>query len=150
MDAVLRAVTMYLILMLLIRFSGRRTLGEATTFDFVLLLVIGEATQQALLGEDFSLATAVIVITTLLLVDVGFSLLKRRSPRIARWIDGVPMVLVADGRPLLDRIHKARLDEGDILEAARRQQGLGRMEQIRYAVLEVDGGISIIPKRQEE
>lgn len=150
MDAVLRAVSVYLILLVLIRISGRRTLAEATAFDFVLLLVIGEATQQALLGDDFSLTTAVIVIITLLLMDVAFSLLKRRSTLVARWLDGLPMVLVAEGRPLSDRIRKARLDEGDILEAARRAHGLQRMDQIRYAVLEVDGGISIIPGAEED
>ena len=70
MDAVLRAIAVYLVLLLLFRVAGRRTLAEITTFDFVLLLIIGEATQQALLGEDFSVTNAVIVIATLLFIDV--------------------------------------------------------------------------------
>jgi uncharacterized membrane protein YcaP (DUF421 family) len=69
-DSVLRAAAIYLVLLVLFRVAGRRTLSEITSFDFVLLLVIGEATQQALLGEDFSLIHAVLVIVTLIMLDV--------------------------------------------------------------------------------
>jgi uncharacterized membrane protein YcaP (DUF421 family) len=145
MDSVLRASALYLVLLLLMRLSGRRSLRETSAFDLVLLLVIGEATQQALLGEDFSLANAVIVIVTLLLLDIGLSLLKRRSAVAERVIDGVPTLIVADGRPIGDRLWRARLDVTDVLQAARIRHGLVRMEQIRWAVLEADGTISIVP-----
>jgi uncharacterized membrane protein YcaP (DUF421 family) len=144
-ESVLRALVLYVVLLLLVRVTGRRTLAETTPFDLVLLLVIGEATQQALLGDDFSLTNAVVVIVTLLLADIGLSLLKGRSQRAERWVDGVPTILVADGRPLRDRLRHARVDEQDILEAARARQGLAGMEEIRFAVLEPGGGITIIP-----
>jgi uncharacterized membrane protein YcaP (DUF421 family) len=146
MDAVLRAFLIYAFLLLLMRITGRRTLSQMTTFDFVLLLIIGEATQQALLGQDYSLINAAIVIVTLLGLDLLFSVLKRHSSSFARWTDGVPMIIVEDGRLLKDRMDKARVGEDDILESARKLQGVERLDQIRFAVLEVNGHITIIPK----
>jgi uncharacterized membrane protein YcaP (DUF421 family) len=147
MESVLRAAALYAILLLLFRVTGRRSLRETTPFDLVLLLVIGEATQQALLGEDFSLVNAVVVVTTLLLMDVALSLLKGRSATVERVIDGVPTILVADGKPIEDRLRRARVDLDDILEAARERQGLATLEEIRWAVLETDGTITVIPRR---
>ncbi|QDV34382.1 DUF421 domain-containing protein [Tautonia plasticadhaerens] len=149
MDTVLRAAATYAFLVVLFRVAGRRTLSEMTSFDFVLLLVVGEAAQQALLGEDFSLTNAFLSILTLIALDIGLSLWKQRSRWLEMWIDGVPTVLVEDGRPLQDRMDKARVDVDDILEAARRLQGLERLEQVRYAVLERDGKITVIPQPPE-
>ncbi len=132
---------------MIFRIAGRRTLSEMTSFDFVLLLIVSEATQQGLLGNDFSLTNAFLVILTLIGLDVTLSLWKQRSPRVEKLLDGVPMVIVEDGRPLKDRMDKARIDEEDILTAARELQGLARMDQIQYAVLERSGGISVIPKQ---
>lgn len=148
MDAVLRGLAIYVILLLLFRLTGRRTLAELTAFDFVLLLIIGEATQQALLGQDYSLTNAVLVIVTLLFTDVMMSLVKRSSPKISKVLDGVPTIIVENGKPLKDCMHKARIDEDDVLAAARHLQGIERMEQIRYAVLEISGGITVIPYDQ--
>ena len=145
MDAVLRATAMYLLLLTVFRVSGRRMLAELTTFDFVLLLIIGEATQQALLGEDFSFINAMLVIVTLVTLEIVLSLLKGWAPFLGKLLDGTPMIVVDHGRPLRERMHKARIDEEDILEAARRLQGIERLNQIKYAVLEVGGGISVIP-----
>jgi uncharacterized membrane protein YcaP (DUF421 family) len=129
-----------------VRASGRRTLSEMTSFDFVLLLVISEATQNAMVGNDFSLTNGALVILTLVGLDIALSLAKSRWERLDRWIDGVPTILVEDGRLLTDRMRLARVGADDILEAARVLQGLERVDQIKYAVLERDGGISVIPK----
>ncbi|WP_028239381.1 DUF421 domain-containing protein [Stutzerimonas azotifigens] len=147
MDSVLRAAAVYFAVLLVLRFAGRRTLSEITTFDFVLLLIIGEATQQALLGDDFSVTNAVVVIVSLIAFDIALSLLKRRSTRLAKFIDGEPMIIVEHGRVLQRRLDKARVGEEDILEAARNTQGLERLDQIKFAILEKDGKISIIPER---
>ena len=146
MDAVLRALFVYLFLLLMFRLAGRRTLSEMTSFDFVLLLIISEATQNAMIGNDLSLIKAVLVITTLVGLDVLFTNWKHRSAFIERWLDGLPMILVENGRPLEDLMDRARVDREDILAIARESQGLERMDQIKYAVLEVGGGISIVPK----
>lgn len=148
MDAVLRATTVYLVVFVIFKIAGRRTLAEITTFDFVLLLIIGEATQQALLGDDFSVTNAALIIVTLVVIDIGLSLVKERSPKLARFIDGMPMIIVENGQVLKARLNKVRLAEEDILEAARTTHGLERMDQIKYAILEKNGAISIIPKEK--
>lgn len=146
MDAVLRGVSIYIIIFILMRVSGKRTFAEITAFDFVLLLIIAETTQQALLGEDFSIMNSALLITTLLVVDIGLSLLKQRSKKAAKWLDGTPVLLVQDGVLLRERMNKTRVSEEEVLEAARQAHGLERMDQIKHAVLEQGGGISIIPK----
>ncbi|KRP65732.1 DUF421 domain-containing protein [Pseudomonas orientalis] len=145
MDSVLRAAAIYLVLLVLFKIAGRRSLAELTTFDLVLLMVIGEATQQALLGDDFSLTNAVLVIVTLIAIDIGFSLVKQRSLWFSRLLDGGPTVVVEQGRVLQERLKRARLDEDDILEAARSSQGILEIRQIRFAILERNGKISVIP-----
>lgn len=148
MEPVLRAATVYAVLMLLFRIAGRRTLAEVSTFDLVLVLIISEATQNALIGQDFSLTAAFLVIGTLILLDVVFTYLFNRFRGLDNAVNGLPLVVVADGEPLWDRIRASRIDTSDILEAARLLRGLERMEQIKYAVLERSGGISIIPRRE--
>jgi uncharacterized membrane protein YcaP (DUF421 family) len=149
MDAVLRAAAVYVVLLLIFRIAGRRTLAEMTPFDLVLVFIIGEATQQALLGQDFSITNAVLVIVTLLFLDILMSMAKDRSRTFEKLIDGVPTIIVADGQPLTERMRKARVDEQDVMEAARRLHGIESLDQIKYAVLEVSGGISVIPRKQE-
>ncbi len=145
MDAVLRAAVMYFVILALIRISGSRSLSQMTPFDFVLLLIVAEGSQQALLGDDFSITTGAIVIGTLVGIDIGLSVLKERFTGLERVIDSAPIVLVVNGNPLADRMTRARIDEQDILAAARMNQGLERMDQIKYAVLERNGALSIIP-----
>jgi uncharacterized membrane protein YcaP (DUF421 family) len=82
-------------------------------------------------------------------VDIGLSLLKQRMPWAERLLEGLPVVLVEEGKPLRDRMREQRVDEQDVLAAARKAHGLERMDQIKYAVLESAGGISIIPKPSE-
>lgn len=146
MDAVIRAVVMYAILLLLFRVTGKRSLSQATTFDFVLLLVVGEATQQALLGEDFSLTMAAIVIGTLIAVDRVADYVGYRFPRVDKILESVSVLLVDDGKLLKDRMAKAHINEEEILTFARQAHGLESMDQVKYAVLEKDGGITIVPR----
>jgi uncharacterized membrane protein YcaP (DUF421 family) len=150
MESVLRGAAVYLFLMVVLRASGKRALSQVTTFDFVLLLIISETTQQALLGEDFSLTNAFIVIITLAVIDQGFSLMSRRWRFFERLTEGLPLVILEDGRLLEGRMRKENVSREDILEAARENQGLERLDQIKYAVLERHGGISIIPKAGAE
>lgn len=146
MESVIRPALVYLFLLLLLRLTGKRTLAQITSFDFVLLLIISEATQQALIGEDNSMINAAIVVSTLIGLNILMSLLKQRSKWFDRLLDDIPLVIVADGKPLKDRMDKARVDEDDVLDAARESRGLERMDQIRHAILERDGQISIIPR----
>ncbi len=145
MDSFLRALAVYGFLLLFFRLSGKRSLAQVTVFDFIMLLIIGEATQQALLGNDFSLTNSLLVVLTLLFVDITLSWVSLRVEWLEQLMEGMPTLIVDNGRPLTKRMKRSRIREVDILAAARRLQGLERMDQIKYAVLEQDGTISIIP-----
>ncbi|MEM6050443.1 YetF domain-containing protein [Erwinia sp. P7711] len=149
METVLRAVSMYLVLMVVLKIAGRRTLLEMTSFDLILLLIISEATQQALLGNDFSVTGATLTIITLIAVDILFGILKSRFPRLDMLIDGVPLILVENGRFLPERARKAGISQDDIMNSARSTGGLERLDQIKFAILEKNGKISIIPVANE-
>jgi uncharacterized membrane protein YcaP (DUF421 family) len=146
MEAVLRAAAIYLFLFIVFRIAGKRSLAEVTTFDFVLLLVIGEAASNALSNNDFSITSSAIVITTLIAIDILLSQITARSEFFAKVVDSVPLILIDDGELLKDRMKKVRISDGDILQYARDSHGLERLDQIKYAVLERSGGVSIIPK----
>nr|MBA2815436.1 hypothetical protein [Candidatus Pantoea persica] len=147
METVLRAASMYLLLMVVFKVAGRRTLMEMNSFDLILLLIISEATQQALLGDDFSVTGAGLTIVTLIVIDILFGTLKTHFPRMEQLIDGFSLILVEEGKLLLrKRAKKAGIDEEDILQSARSTQGLERLDQIKFAILEKTGKISIIPK----
>ena len=146
MESVLRATAIYLVLLAIFRIAGKRSLAQITTFDFVLLLIIGEATQQALLGDDFSVINACIVIATLVLLEIALSHLAARFPALDRALEGLPLVVVHNGTLLKERLERERLDESEILTAAREAHGLETLEDIKYAVLERSGGITIVPK----
>jgi uncharacterized membrane protein YcaP (DUF421 family) len=145
MDAVLRAAAVYLFLLLVMRITGKRSLSQVTMFDFVLLLIIAETTQQALLGDDFSVTNCFLLVLTLMALDKVLVLVKQRSKRIAVWSEGLPLILVEHGEVHQDRLDESQVDVGDILAAARELQGLERLEQIKYAVLERHGGITVVP-----
>jgi uncharacterized membrane protein YcaP (DUF421 family) len=149
MQSVLRAVAIYGFLLLIFRVMGKRSLAQITAFDFVLLLIIGEATQQALLGDDFSVINAWIVIGTLMFLELGLSLVKSWWPALDPILESTPLVIVENGRLLQDRTAHERVDVEDVLAAAREHHGLQRLEEIKYAVLERSGGISIVPQQKE-
>ena len=146
MDPVLRAAAVYAFLLLIFRVFGKRSLAQITTFDFVMLLIIAETTQQALLGDDFSVTNSFILISSLFVFDTSLQFVKRRYRWFDRVSEGVPLIILKDGKPIQERMHESRVDANDILSAARELQGLERLDQIKYAVLEKDGEISIIPK----
>lgn len=150
MESVLRAVAVYGFLLLIFRITGKRSLAQITSFDFVLLLIVGESTQQALLGEDFSVINAFIVIATLMVMEMGLSFLKAWWPRLDPILESLPLVVVANGKVLDDRAAHERVDLEDILAAAREMHGLERLDQIKFAILERSGGISIVPAKSRE
>jgi uncharacterized membrane protein YcaP (DUF421 family) len=148
MYSILRGVTVYVFLLILFRISGKRSLSQITTFDFILLLIISEVVQQAMIGNDNSMINAFLLVITLVGLDILISVLKQKSQTLSKLVDSVPVVLVENGKMLKDRMEKERVDEGDILSRARELQGLERMDQIKYAILERSGGITIVPFEQ--
>jgi uncharacterized membrane protein YcaP (DUF421 family) len=145
MEAVIRASAVYGFLLLVFRVFGKRSLAQITTFDFVMLLIVAETTQQALLGDDFSVTNTVVLVATLFILDFVLSRMKDRWRWFERVAESVPLVIVKDGKPLQDRMRRTGIDLNDVLTAARERQGLERLDEIKYAVLEKNGGITIVP-----
>ena len=145
MESVLRATAVFAIVLVVFRITGKRSLAQVTTFDFVLLLIIGDATQQALLGQDYSVTNSAVVISTLVLLDLVLSVLATRWPKAEKLFGDVPTIVVEDGEPLLERMRKLRVSIDDVLEEARISQGIERLDQIRFAVVERSGRISVVP-----
>jgi uncharacterized membrane protein YcaP (DUF421 family) len=145
MEIVIRAAAMYLLLLLIFRLAGKRTLSEADTFDFLMLLIISETTQQAMVRDDKSFTAAAILIVTLVSLTIALSFLKHWSPAMSSALDDEPFVVLANGKLIDRRCDKLRIDVADILEAARLNHGLERLEQIKFAVVERNGSISIVP-----
>jgi len=146
MEIVLRCLTVYAVVWLVFRISGKRSLRDLTTFDFVLLLIISECTQQGLVGQNYSLTGATIAVSTLVTVDILLSLLKRKFEKVEKVLDNVPVLLIEKGHLHQERMKKERIDEADILVSARQVHGISRLDAIDYAILETSGQISIIPK----
>jgi len=91
------------------------------------------------------MTNGILLVCTLVMIDIGLSLWKQRSDTAERLLDGMPLILVRQGEVLKQRLDKVRVDEEDILEAARELQGIERMEQVKYAVLERNGEITVVP-----
>jgi uncharacterized membrane protein YcaP (DUF421 family) len=145
MEIILRTIGIYLFLLVLFRLLGKRSLAELSAFDFILFLIISEALQNALVDQDMSVVMGLTVVLTFLMLDLGLSWLKRKSTVFEKFAEGVPLLLVDHGKIIEANTVRSRITLGDILQTARESQGLERMEQIKYAVLETSGSISIIP-----
>jgi uncharacterized membrane protein YcaP (DUF421 family) len=144
MESIARGIIVYVFVLLLFRISGNRTLAQSTSFDLVLLLIISETIQEALVDGDHSMTNGLLLIVTLVGTSILLSCLKQVFPALDRWVDGVPVIIMDHGNLLSERMQKVRVNERDILESARRSHGIERLEQIKYAILERSGEISII------
>lgn len=145
METVLRAVGIYFILLIVFRIAGRRALLQMTSFDLILLLIISEATQQALLGDDFSVTGAALTIITLVVLDITLGDIKKKTGWFDYLLDGSPVILVENGRVLDNKLKKSGITLDDILVSARTNQGVYEIAKIKFAILEKNGHISIIP-----
>lgn len=146
MDLVVRSAAIFFTLLVIMRLGGNKQFSELTAFDAVLIIVIAEVTGNALSGQDFSVTASIIVIISLVFFDITLSWVKTRWKTFDKVVEGVPVLVVENGKMITKNSKKERIDEGDILSAARKDHGLERMDQIRYAVLEKGGKISVIPK----
>lgn len=145
MDSILRGTVTYFFVWLIFRIAGKRSLAETTSFDLVLLLIISETVQSALNQNDNSLINSFLIVITLVSLDILLSVLGYRIPRFNHLMNSRPVLIVENGKPVKERMAAARIDEEDILASARENHGLERMDQIKFAILETHGGISIVP-----
>jgi uncharacterized membrane protein YcaP (DUF421 family) len=146
MEPVFRGITIYLFLWLIFRVSGKRTLAQTSPFELVLLLIISEVTNQAMVDSDHSITNAILLIITLVGMSILLSVIKHYSPAASRWLEGLPLPLVRDGRLMRENLDKTRVDEAEIMKSARCTQGVDRMDDVKDATIENDGTISIVPR----
>jgi uncharacterized membrane protein YcaP (DUF421 family) len=137
MDLVLRTVVVFAFLLVLTRVIGRRELSSLEPFDLILLIVLGDAVQQGLTQDDYSLTGAFLVVGTFAVLQVFVSWVGYRFPKARPILDGEPIIVVQDGQPIERNLKRERLTLAELAEAARGQQ---------IAVLETNGTISFIEK----
>lgn len=143
-DIVLRTAVVYLVILLGLRLAGKREIGQMTVFDLVVLLLIANAVQNAMVGPDTSLSGGLLAAIVLLVINSLVARLRLRWPVLRRVVEGSPTLLVLHGEVLTDHIKRERLDE-ETLEAALREHGVGDLSDVEMAVLEIDGSISVVP-----
>jgi uncharacterized membrane protein YcaP (DUF421 family) len=146
MDIVLRAAATFALLYIITRVVGRRELGEMEPFDMILLIVLGDLIQQGVTQSDYSFTGAALAVTTMAMLTVALSYLSFRFKQLRPILDGEPLVLVHDGRPIARNLRRERITLEE-LEAEARMQQLTSLDDVQVAVLETSGKISIIPRR---
>jgi uncharacterized membrane protein YcaP (DUF421 family) len=145
---IFRAVFGYLFLVLMVRIVGRRPGKQLTPFEFVLIFYLGGLTLTGMVGDEVSLTNAICQILTVGVCHYFLSWLRFRSGRVAKLLDGVPLILLEHGQWRTDTLSRMRLQDDDVMDMAR-DQGLKDLTKIKTAVLESYGEISIIPVQEE-
>jgi len=149
MEIVIRAIVVFAFLWLLTRAVGRSTLGELSTFELVLFIVMGDLVQGAVTQQDTSVTGAVLAVGTFTLLTVGLSWLSWRWPERLRFIRGEAVVVLRDGEPRMKVLADQRLSLADLVTSAR-EQGVRRLGDVEIAVLETDGRISFFSYESED
>jgi uncharacterized membrane protein YcaP (DUF421 family) len=145
MDIVLRALVVYLFVLVLTRAVGRRELSTLEPFDLILLVMIGDLVQQGVTQNDFSVTGSFLAVGTIGVLTVLFSYLPWRFQVLRPVLEGVPAILVEDGGVVEKNLRRHRLTQEEIAAAAR-MQNIGSLSQVRWAVLETNGQISFVKK----
>ena len=141
----LRCAVIYCALLIGLRLTGKREVGQFTLFDLVLVLLVANAVQPAMTGPDTSLVGGLVIIFVLLALNYLTGRLRFYSPRLSGVLRGHPTVLVEDGQWLEGALQHEGVDHEDA-ETAFREHGLDSLEEVKLAVLEPDGSISVVPK----
>ncbi len=147
-EVALRTAIVYLFLVTALRLSGKREVGQMSVLELVVILVISDAVQNSMVGENTSLWGGLVAVVTLLALDLGLKAMARRSKRVRKAVEGEPRLLVRDGRLLMRAISEEGLEVEEV-RAAIRSHGLADVDAVKLAVLETDGSISVIPEDSE-
>ncbi|MEO6103669.1 MAG: YetF domain-containing protein [Pseudoxanthomonas sp.] len=142
---VLRACIVYFLLLLLIRASGKRTMGQFTPFDMLLVVLLGNAVQNALLGQDTSVGGGLLLAVTLLALNWLVGLVSARSAKMEALVEGVPVLLARDGKVYKDVLRRELISRADF-DKAMREAGVENFEDIRMAMLETNGHITLVTR----
>jgi uncharacterized membrane protein YcaP (DUF421 family) len=144
-EFIARAVIVYLFLLVILRFTGKRQVGQLAPFDLVLLLVLSNAVQNSMNGGDNSITGGMILAATLIAINFAVGFLTFRSKKLERIVEGRPEILVHGGHVDHDAMRRCQMTMHE-LEAALRAEGVCGPEEVRYAVLENNGHVTVIPK----
>ncbi len=145
MDVVLRAAAVFVLLWVVLRFSGKREVSELSTFELVVLVVLGDLIGQTVMQEDFSFTAGMLAVITFVLLSVGVSYLSWRFNRLRPVFEGTPTVILKDGAVDHDALRNERYHLDDLLEAAR-MEGIRDLADVDLAVLEIDGKVSFFTR----
>lgn len=144
-DIIGRTAIIYLFLLVGFRLSGKRQMGQMTLFDFVVILIVANGVQNAMIGQDTSLAGGLVSATTLFAMNYVVNNLRCRSPLVARWVGGFPTTLIESGEFQRENMLREHITEEEILMALR-EHGIDTVTGVSKAVLETDGTISVLPR----
>jgi len=144
-EVALRTAIVYLFLIVALRVSGKREVGQMSVLELVVILVISDAVQNSMVGDNTTLWGGLIAVTTLLALDFGLKALARRSKGVREVIEGEPRLIVRDGHLLMRALKEEGLEVEEV-RAAIRSHGLASVEDVKFAVLETDGAISVVPR----
>ncbi len=145
MEIVVRAAVMFVFLWFVTRATGKVTLGELSTFQLVMYVVLGDLVQQGVTGQDYSVTGAVLAVSVFAVATVSLSWVDKRWPRARPVVHGAPVVVVDSGEPQTQAMKAERLSIDDLYEAAR-EKGIERLSTVRLAVMEADGRISFFTR----
>jgi uncharacterized membrane protein YcaP (DUF421 family) len=145
-ELIVRAAVVYVFLLVLLRLTGKRQVGQLAPFDLVLLLVLSNAVQNSMNAGDNSLVGGLISAATLVLLNFGVAIATWRSKKLETLIEGKPQILIHNGKLFEDVADKARLTHHEIQSALRRG-GCTCVEEVHAAILENNGTISIVPRK---
>jgi uncharacterized membrane protein YcaP (DUF421 family) len=146
MDLVIRAAIAFFFIFLVMRVIGRRELSSLGPFDLILLVVIGDLVQQGVTQDDYSITSIILVVSTIGLLQVAVSFLTYRFNRLRPLLEGEPIVILENGKPIESNLRRERLTVEDVAEEARGQK-IASLDDVQWAVLEANGTISFIEKK---
>lgn len=148
-ELVLRSVVVYLALLAVLRVFGKREVGQFTLFDLVVILLVANAVQPAMTGQDYSLLGGLIIILTLMVTDRTIALARARIPFVRVLLESQPTVIARDGQWLTKAMDREDVTIEDA-EMALREHGIGSVGEVEAAVLEADGSISVVPLEKKD
>ncbi len=148
-EIIVRTAIVYLFLVAILRITGKREVGQMSILELIVILIISDAVQNSMVGDNTTLWGGLVAVVTLIVLDNLIKALTRRSHRLREAIEGEPRLLVRDGRLLEKALMEEHVEASDV-RAAIRAEGLARVDEVRLAVLETDGSISIIPRENRQ
>ena len=144
-EVVLRVAIVYLFLVVVLRISGKREVGQMSILELIVVLLISDAVQNSMVGDNTTVWAGPVAVATLLALDYALAWLTRRSKSMRKAIEGEPRLLIRNGRLLRKALREEKLSVDEV-ETAVRAHGLAKIDDVQDAVLETDGSISVIPR----